>query len=195
MIPGQPHRFRALLLVTDAYGGVGGIAKFNRDFIAALAAMPECTEVVVVPRIAPELHDPVPRGVKFLAVAAGGKLRFIYHALREAWHGRFDLVINGHINLSMLGVFLAWIKRARSVLILHGIDAWKTHSNLLVRLFLPHMDYIIGVSNVTLKRFGKWAHVDPARFRLLPNCVDLAKFTTGPKPADLTGQLGLTARP
>jgi len=32
---------RVLLLSTDAYGGHGGIALYNRDIADALAAMPE----------------------------------------------------------------------------------------------------------------------------------------------------------
>jgi phosphatidylinositol alpha-1,6-mannosyltransferase len=43
-----------LALVTDAFGGRGGIAQYNRDFLSALA---ECGVMVdVVPRHAP---DPV----------------------------------------------------------------------------------------------------------------------------------------
>ena len=30
--------FRALALVTDAFGGTGGIAKFNRDLLESIAA-------------------------------------------------------------------------------------------------------------------------------------------------------------
>ena len=53
---------------------------------------------------------------------------------------------------------------------------------------------VIGVSNITLGRFGRWARVDASRFRLLPNCVDLEQFTPGPKPAELVRQLGLEGR-
>ena len=42
---------RVLLLATDAYGGHGGIAFYNRSLAEALAQMPEVTEVVVVPRV------------------------------------------------------------------------------------------------------------------------------------------------
>ncbi len=41
---------KVLLLTSDAYGGHGGIALYNRCLAEALVAMPEVTEVVVVPR-------------------------------------------------------------------------------------------------------------------------------------------------
>ena len=44
---------KILLLATDVFGGYGGIALYNRDFVAALAGHPDCEEVVVVPRLIP----------------------------------------------------------------------------------------------------------------------------------------------
>ena len=41
---------RVLVLLTDGFGGHGGIAKFNRDLLTALCAHPACEEVVVLPR-------------------------------------------------------------------------------------------------------------------------------------------------
>ena len=40
---------RILVLATDAFGGQGGIAKYNRDLLGALCAYPGVTEVVAVP--------------------------------------------------------------------------------------------------------------------------------------------------
>jgi glycosyltransferase involved in cell wall biosynthesis len=56
------------------------------------------------------------------------------------------------------------------------------------------MDRVLGVSKLTLERFGRWAGVSAARFRLLPNCVDMAALTPGPKPEALARELGLTGR-
>src|ERR1019366_5792170 len=43
VVPSPPRMFRALVLLSDAFGGKGGIAKFNRDFLSALCSMPECS--------------------------------------------------------------------------------------------------------------------------------------------------------
>jgi hypothetical protein len=38
------------VLLTDAFGGFGGIAKFNRDFLRAVAGSPNVSGVVAIPR-------------------------------------------------------------------------------------------------------------------------------------------------
>ena len=39
-----------LVLLTDAFGGHGGIAKFNRDLLNALCAYHDIAEVTALPR-------------------------------------------------------------------------------------------------------------------------------------------------
>jgi asparagine synthase (glutamine-hydrolysing) len=194
VLPKQARQFRALALVTDAFGGYGGIAKFNRDLLSALAAMPECAEVVAIPRRLDERPGTIPIRVDFREQAAGGKLRFALAALREAWGSPVDIVVAGHINLIALSRLVAWTNYARLALVVHGIEAWRPHPNALVRASLRSVDRVVGVSKLTLSRFGQWTGADPARFRLLPNCVDLERFTPGPKPADLARELGLEGR-
>lgn len=89
---------RILVLVTDAFGGHGGIAKFNRDLLTALCSFPEVTEVVCFPRLveglvkAPrqELRPTqgfeligLPRKLTFRTDAAGSKFRYIRVLLRS----------------------------------------------------------------------------------------------------------------
>ena len=52
---------RVLFLSMEAFGGLGGIAKYNRDFLRALCSAPEVSEVVAVPRrmsLSPESLPP-----------------------------------------------------------------------------------------------------------------------------------------
>ena len=194
VMPAAERPFRALFLATEAYGGNGGIAKFNRDLIGALASMPECAEVVVVPRLMPLAPEPLPAGVTDRADAAGGKVRFALTAMKAAFAGPFDMVLVGHINLATLGALLAFARGARSALVIHGIDAWTRHRSRLVRASLRRMDRVFGVSQLTLARFGEWADVGADRFRLLPNCVDMSRFVPGPRPRELARELGLEDR-
>lgn len=194
ILPSHRKQRRTLVLVTDAYGSSGGIAKFNRDFIEAMTKMPQFAEVVVIPRIVSSPVKNVPSRVRFVADAAGSKLRFALFVLRFALHGDFDRVVIGHINFAPLGVFSGWLLRARTVLVIHGIDAWQPHPNLMVRLTVKRMDRVIGVSALTNERFASWSGVDGKCLRLLPNCVDMVEFTPGPKPMDLAEQLGLSDR-
>ena len=194
LLPPQPRMFRALMLVTDAYGGAGGIAKFNRDVVESIAAMPECAEIVVIPRLVFTPIGAVPRRVRFLSAAAGGKLRFVGSVLAEVVCGRFQLVIAGHINLAPLGALLAFSNAAASMLIIHGIDAWTRHRNAVVNWSLATFTFIVGVSKLTLSRFSSWTGVDSSRLKLLPNCVDLRQYGVGPKPGDLAELHGLANR-
>lgn len=194
VLPSQPEQFRALVLVGDAFGGHGGIAKFNRDLLGAIAAMPECAEVVAVPRHVPEEPYDIPGRIKFVLDSTGGKGRFVRAAVREALSGPFDLVIAGHINLSPLAVAVAAVKRSRSILVIHGIDAWTRHRNPLVRSSLRYVGTVVGVSRVTLNRFARWSGVAPDRSQLLPNCVDLRKFSPGPRPKGLAQELEIFDR-
>ena len=41
---------RVLALVTDAFGGFGGIAQYNRDLLCALSAPPGAAEIDILPR-------------------------------------------------------------------------------------------------------------------------------------------------
>ena len=195
ILPVQPHLFRALVLLTDAYGGEGGIAKFNRDLLGAMAAMPECAEVVAIPRLVPAPLHPIPPNVRFVSRAASkGKLRFMYTAFIEATSGPYDLVVAAHINLATLGKALALLKGAPSLLVIHGIDAWKRHSDFLVRKSLRYFTAIVGVSHLTLERFSAWAPVRESQFMLLPNCFDPEIFTAGPRSEALARRLGVENR-
>ena len=53
---------RFIALVSDAYGGRGGIALYNRNFLQALCSFPDMGEVVAVPRnVTYDLEDLPPR--------------------------------------------------------------------------------------------------------------------------------------
>ena len=194
ILPIPPKSFRALALVSDAFGGKGGIAKFNRDLLASIAAMPACAEVVCLPRAVDATAEGVPDRVRFVAAAAGGKPRFLMMLVRALADGPYDLMIIGHINLAAIGVRVARRLKIPSQLIVHGIDAWTPHRHRGVRNSLAAIDRIIGVSQLTLDRLNSWAKLDSARQRVLQNCVDLELFTPGPKPNDLVAKLGLSGK-
>ena len=76
---------RILVLTTDAYGGHGGIALYNQDLAAALAACPGVEEVALVPRTLHCAPTGIPARVRFHAGAAAGMAAFLRTALR--WEG------------------------------------------------------------------------------------------------------------
>src|SRR5437870_738345 len=114
---------RILLLATDAYGGHGGIALYNRHLADALAAMPKVEEVVVVPRTLRFEPEGIPDRVRFVREASRGNVRYVSEAAVCSLT-RFDLLICGHINLLPLAALLRLKLRCPMVLMVHGIDVW-----------------------------------------------------------------------
>ena len=194
VLPPQPRTIRILALVTDAFGGSGGIAKFNRDLAAALAAMPECAEVVMIPRVMTSAPEAIPPRVRFLTKALHSKVRFTLATLEQILRGHVDLVIVGHINLAPLGALLARLKRVPSVLFVYGIDAWAPHRNPRVKSNLHQFTSIASISEITTERFTQWSGVEPSKVRYVPPCVDLSSYGAGPKSVDLAERLGLRNR-
>jgi asparagine synthase (glutamine-hydrolysing) len=194
VLPPQPKLFRALVLVTDAFGGKGGIAKFNRDLLTSFVNMPDCAEVVALPRLINAEMEQLPTRLRFITEAARGKLAYIRLAFGQVFRGHFDLVVLGHINMAPLGAVLARLAHAKAILIVHGIDAWTPHRNALVRASLHAFDQVVGVSQTTLDRLCGWSGIDSVRTRVLPNCVDLTKYSPGPKSNALATHLEIEGR-
>jgi phosphatidylinositol alpha-1,6-mannosyltransferase len=186
---------RILVLLHDAFGGRGGIAKFNRDLLTALAGHPRVTEVVALPRVIVEAIGPLPDKLDYRAYAAGGKAAFLAAELAALVTPRwFDLVICGHLRLLPLVQLLELRGRAPLGLVLHGVDAWEPYGGPAVRRGLQRIDWFLAVSAVTKQRFLSWSEVTPQRGLVIPNAVDLTRFAPGPKPPALLARYGLAGK-
>jgi len=179
-------------LVSDAYGGIGGIAKFNRDLLDALAAMPEVAHVLAMPRLVQREPEPIPAKIVFDRAAARGKFAFAITVLWQALARRqTDFILCGHINLLPLAWLASRLMGCPFAVVVHGIDAWQPHHNPLVRALLPHAVTIVAVSDYTVERMRAWSGLPESRFRLLPNCVDLTAFVARPRNEGLAKRFGL----
>ncbi|MBI3516406.1 MAG: glycosyltransferase family 4 protein [Proteobacteria bacterium] len=186
---------RILVLLHDAFGGRGGIAKFNRDLLTALASHPRVADVVALPRVIVEAIGPLPDKLDYRAYAAGGKAAFLAAELAALATPRwFDLVICGHLRLLPLVQLLELRGRAPLGLVLHGVDAWEPYGGAAVRRGLTRLDWFLAVSEVTKQRFLGWSRVAPQRGIVIPNAVDLAHFTPGPKSPALLARYGLAGK-
>lgn len=169
---------RVLALVTDAFGGQGGIAQYNRDFLQALTAAPkdqEPTRIMVLPLHASEKAT-VPVGIHQMPPRRG---RFTYSlsALREALTDKFDVVFCGHLSLAPLAALIARLKGSRLLIQTHGIEAWQ-RPNRLHRAAVEAADLVLCVSRHTRARVLSWAAIEPERVIVLPNTMGEA-FTPG----------------
>lgn len=189
---------RVLALVTDAFGGHGGIAQYNRHFLTALSGYPECTELVVLPRLMPNQPEPCPPKLVHVTTGINSKLRYLVSVLRAVIsRPHFDIIFCGHIHLLPLAAALRWVTGSRLVLQIHGIEAWTAPAKWFVRILAQKVDFCLAVSRITRRRFLSWARLAPYRCVVLPNTVHNPLFhaTRGEPEASLRRKYALAKRP
>ena len=148
------HKMQIIALVTDAFGGHGGIAQYNRDVLTAFCLHPAVRRVVAIPRLLPSPAEPIPDQLIFDTKGTEGPFHYIRAVIRNATKYRhWDLIFCGHINLVPLAVLLGWILRKPVLLQIHGIDAWTPPARMLSARLANKVDAVLSVSNFTLDRF------------------------------------------
>ncbi len=195
VLPPQPRMFRALALVTDAFGGRGGIALYNRDFLSAVSRIQECAQIVVIPRLAKDRLEPVPTKVDFRISGLGGKLRYVGAVLKSLLQrSRYDVVICAHMNLLPLAYVCALLRGRKLVLLIYGIDAWQVYWKRLMTRLVARVDQVISISEITALRFAEWSGIDRARIALLPNAIHMEWYGVGPKSPGLIDRYNLSGK-
>jgi len=191
----EPYRrFRVLSLLTDAFGGHGGIALYNRDLLTSVCGMSECREVVAIPRLIPNAMEPLPPKLRYEVAAANGKWNYVRAAWEVLRRGhKFDLIMCSHINLLPLAFALKIVTHAPLVMFIYGIDAWNPRG-ALVRRLLRHVDRFVSISEVTRSRFQNWAEVDSRRFVILPNAIHTEWYGPGERNPELVSRYRLGGR-
>lgn len=183
--------FRALALVTDAYGGYGGIAQYNRDLLTALSGLERIEEIRVLTRIGDAALDAPPAKV-LQDRAMPGKVRYALSAARYAMRrGTYSTILCGHINKMPLAAALSRVSGAQVWLHVHGVDAWDPPSPLIARA-MSSCALVTSVSRHTRRRLLGWSEIDPARVRVLPNTVR-PMFAPAQPQRDIRAQLGIPA--
>lgn len=162
-----------LALATDAWGGRGGIAQYNRDFLGAIAP---ATALRILPRHAPDPVTDLPVGA-IQAPPRPGRWRFAALAVLDALRHRPGVVFCGHLYMAPLAAVIARLSRARLVVQAHGIEAWPRPSRS-VRWATEQADLVLAVSRYTRAQVLSWAAIDPERVAVLPNTVG-ERFTPG----------------
>ena len=178
-----------LALITDGFGGNGGIAQYNRDLIKALTLCPGIERVVVLPRLGEAGAAALPAGVRQLKPrrnAAVYSLAAINVALTR---GPFAAVFCGHLHLAPLARVLASLLGVPLWLQLHGWEAWHVPRRF-ARRAAERARLITVVSRHTRNRFLAACGVDPARVRVLPPTV-AQSFGRGARSDELAGRYGL----
>jgi phosphatidylinositol alpha-1,6-mannosyltransferase len=182
-------------LAMDAFGGLGGIAQYNRDFLRALAAAPKVSEVVAVPRRMDLLPETLPPKLTYFTEGVAGKLAYIRAIIRLLRKDpRFDLVGCGHIRLLPMAFLAKWITGAPVVLMIYGVDAWTPKYCKKTKYLLPRIDAVISISEITKQKFMEWSHFNEKKIFILPNAVAQGHYGVGPKSQELVERYGLKGK-
>lgn len=183
---------RVLALVTDAFGGQGGIALYNRDLLTALSSHPAIDEIVVVPRHVTEDPGAIPPRIAYRTSGADGKTAFTVACIGALGTRAFDLVLCGHMNLLPLGALASAISRRPLLLIVHGIEAW-TPVRGVNRLALRRVDRCAAVSAFTRDRLASWSG-RTLGCEVMPNAIHLDWYGPGAKAQALLDRYRLQGR-
>jgi phosphatidylinositol alpha-1,6-mannosyltransferase len=181
-----------LALVTDAFGGRGGIARYNRDLLSAMARSPSVDKITVLPRLCPDPAGTLPTKItqnSAIFNVPGYVAASTWQALSAP---KPSVIFCGHILMSPLAAALAKTLRIPMWLQIHGIDAWSSQ-NKSVKWGAESSTLVTSVSRYTKSRFEQWWNGDPVRVRVLPNTVG-EQFSPGAKPAELIDRYRLHGR-
>lgn len=177
------------MLATDAYGGTGGIALYNRDVIESLCLDPDVAEVVVLPRVAPNPLEPMPDKLNFDTSALGGTRAYLAALLRHVRKGGFDLVYCAHVNLAPLAWAAAKLLRRPWLMLMFGVEVWKPIRRHRNSHFAKRADYYVALSGVTLERFRSWSGIPADKACVVYNAVRIDQFGEAPRNQALARRL------
>jgi phosphatidylinositol alpha-1,6-mannosyltransferase len=159
---------RVLALVTEAYGGRGGIACAARDFLDALARDSRVTAIDILPRSTTDPLGPLPPKVSQLN-AVSSRLGYCFKslmALTQSW----DVIFCNHVYMAPLGALVARLSGAKLVVQVHGIEVWGKVRGLR-RAALEACDWIVSVSRDTRARILGECDNAPETILVIPNTV------------------------
>lgn len=161
-------RMQVLALVTDAFGGHGGIAQYNRDFLTALSRSELVTAVTVLPRFGTP-SAPLPVGLTQL-LSLPNRLAWSAQAVRCALQTRPDLIFCGHLNAAPLAAAIGKVTACPVWTQVHGIEAWFERSGF-IRRAIEASGLVTSVSRFTRHQLLSWCDLPPDRVRVLPNTL------------------------
>jgi len=183
---------RSIVLVSDAYGGRGGIALYNRNFLKALCAFSDMETVVSVPRSITYDLEEMPSNLSYISSAAGSKLKYLKTCVGLALFDKHvDLIVCGHLHLLPFAYLLKLRHRCPMIPLTYGVEAWMPTSHAIVNFLCSRLNAFISIRSLTAHRLMEWAGILDAKFYYLPNCIDETQYGVAAKREDLLKKFGL----
>lgn len=168
--PPKPRDNDAVLFVVpDLIGAPGGIARYCRTTLRAIAEEGWPVDVIA-------LHDRVPRGTppdpaRSYVGCAGSRWRFSIRMLLSTVRRRPAVILVGHVNFALLGWICAKLVRRPYVVFIYGTDAWVPLHPLRA-WGARWATRIISISNYTARKAVKANNIYESQIRILNNCID-----------------------
>ena len=158
---------RILALVTDAFGGSGGIAQYNRDLMTALSSAGEVESIHILPRLAPGPLVDLPKKA-WQAKPTFGRMLYALKAFGEAVRTKPDLLICGHLFMAPLAQKIGQMIGAPVAIQLHGVEVFHSPTRAQWQA-LEKAALVLCVSRHTRAQVLKFTRVDPHRAVVVPN--------------------------
>ena len=163
---------KVLFLYLTAFSRTGGIEKFNRSFLKALA---DISVDGVMDVLAISSHD-ITADKKYIAATkfngfAGNKVGFLLSTVYHAF--RYNTIIIGHINLALVGCIIKLLRPSvQLIVITHGIEVFEPLTGFKKQL-LHRAGIILSVSNYTKSQLINFnQEIDPNKIKIFPNTID-----------------------
>lgn len=184
-----------LALVSDAFGGHGGIALYNRDLLTALCSYPDVDSVTAIPRFAPSPIGELPEKLTYIMSGLGGKAKYAASILKLMFSAsRVDLIICGHVNLLPLAFLLRARFRVPVLLMIYGIDAWQPTKSRITNFLVRRTSATVSISEITKQKFESWSHYPEKNIHLLPNAIHAERYGVAEKNQQLVSRYGLEGK-
>lgn len=186
---------KILALLTDAYGGFGGIAVYNRDLLEAMCAHPRVDNVLALPRKVTRSLEAMPAHLDYRTKASSSSFAFLRAVAVDALIGeRPALIYCAHINLASVAVALRLRWRVPVLLGLYGIECWEPTGRGTTNTAVRTIDRFYSISQITRTRFSAWSDVPENRIDLLPNAIHLGSYGIATPSENICRRFGLAER-
>lgn len=157
--------------VLTAFSHMGGIEKFNRAFLKAMAdlstslALRTCAGGMYDRKVDSQYAVDQP-----YHVSNGEKIQFVLWAVKQSL--KQDIVILGHLNLALIGVLLKLIMpKKKLIVICHGIEVFEEVSGFKKKA-LQQADHILAVSSYTKEQLVTKQGLASEKITVFPNTID-----------------------
>jgi phosphatidyl-myo-inositol dimannoside synthase len=186
---------KVVALVGDAFGGRGGIARYNRNFLTAVCSAETVMETICLPRHkhydVEELPDKLHQNLEGL----GGRFKYLLACLKLAlFESPIDLVICSHLHLLPYAFILKIRFGARLILLTYGVEVWRPTTHRLTNILARQIKYFVSIRHFTAKRFREWAKLKDANYFYIPNCIEFTPQPLGTRYQSIREQFGLGDR-